>query len=171
MSQPLFDNVVQIGIVVADADTAVRAYGDLLGLRDWNINYVDTENGRGSNFHTQGKPIAASAKIAWAQIGNVELELIEPRDDDSVYARFLRERGPGVHHVMFATPDYDECVDRMAARGIASLGSGELQQTRFRMFDTAQSLGVICEISAGESLVPDEITNADRHDRSPPYPC
>lgn len=156
MSQPLFDNIVQIGIVVADADATVEKYRELLGLGDWNINHVDTENSQGGNFHTQGKPIAAKARIAWTQIGNVELELIEPRDEDSVYAVFLREKGPGIHHVMFATPDYDECVARMAAQGIGSLGGGELQHTRFQMFDTAQSLGVICEIAAGEPLIPDE---------------
>ena len=122
---------------------------------------MDTENGQGDNFHTRGKPIVAKAKIAWTQIGNVELELIEPRDEDSVYARFLHEEGPGIHHVMFATPDYDECIARMAAQGVATLGGGELQHTRFQMFDTAQSLGVICEIAAGEPLVPDEVVSTD----------
>ena len=161
MSQPLFDNIVQIGIVVTDANAAVEKYGELLGLRDWNINHVDTENGQGDHFHTRGKPIVAKAKIAWTQIGNVELELIEPRDEDSVYARFLHEEGPGIHHVMFATPDYDECVARMAAQGVATLGGGELQHTRFQMFDTAQSLGVICEIAVGEPLVPDEVVSTD----------
>lgn len=97
----------------------VRKYRELLGLHNWHINYVDTENGKDSNFHKESKPIAARAKIASINIGNVELEIIEPQDKESVYIQFLREKGPGIHHVMFATPNHDNCAERMAANNIA----------------------------------------------------
>ena len=84
MSQPLFNDIVQIGVVVENADATVAKYRELLALRDWHINYVDTEMGKGSNFRKGDKPIVAKAKIAWINIGNVELELIEPQDEDSV---------------------------------------------------------------------------------------
>ncbi|MGI9287522.1 MAG: VOC family protein, partial [Pseudomonadales bacterium] len=89
-------------------------------------------------------------------IGNVELEVIEPQDEESVYAQFLRDKGSGIHHVMFATPDYDKCSARMAANNVAVIGSGELQNTRFQMFNTEKDLGLICEIADGEALTPDE---------------
>ena len=156
MKQALFNDIVQLGMVVSDADAAVAKYRDMLGLEDWHINYVDSEKGKGSNFYRGDKSIKAKAKIAWINIGHVELELIEPQDEDSVYAKFLREKGPGIHHVMFATPDYDACAEAMAAQDIAVLGSGELQGTRFQMFDTEKSLGLICEIAEGDPLIPDE---------------
>ena len=81
--------------------------------------------------------------------------MIEPRDEHSVYAEFLREKGPSIHHVMFATGDYDACLDRMRGNGIAEMASGELQNTRFRLLDTVEPLGMICEIAEGEALVPD----------------
>jgi 4-hydroxyphenylpyruvate dioxygenase-like putative hemolysin len=155
MNRPLFNDVVQIGIVVQSAEGTARRYQELLGVTEWHFNEVDTENGKGANFRSRGEPIEAKAMIAWTQLGNVELELIEPRDHDSVYAKFLREKGPGIHHVMFATGDYDECQDRMQANGVATLASGELQKTRFRLFDTVDALGLICEIAEGEPLVPD----------------
>ena len=34
-------------------------------------------------------------------------ELIEPLDDDGIYARFPAEKGEGVHHVAVATPVLD----------------------------------------------------------------
>lgn len=160
MSKPLFNQVVQIGIVVNDAVATVRRYQELLGLDDWRFNEVDTVNGKGVNFRRGKQPIAARALIAWMPVGNVELELIEPRDETSVYAGFLRDKGPGIHHVMFVTPDYDDCVDQMAARGVATLGSGELQSTRFQLFDTQAELGMICEIAEGESLIPN-VTSAN----------
>jgi 4-hydroxyphenylpyruvate dioxygenase-like putative hemolysin len=155
MNQPLFSDVVQIGIVVQSAEDTARRYQELFGVTDWHFNEVNTEMGKGANFRSHGEPIEAKALLVWTQLGNVELELIEPRDDDSVYAQFLRERGPGIHHVMFATGDYDTCLDRMQANGIATMASGELQNTRFQLLDTAEALGLICEIADGEVLVPD----------------
>ncbi len=43
-------SILQIGIVVPSVDVAVRNYATLLNISDWNINYVDTENGKGRNF-------------------------------------------------------------------------------------------------------------------------
>jgi catechol 2,3-dioxygenase-like lactoylglutathione lyase family enzyme len=156
MSQPLFNDIVQIGIVVKNVDTTVAQYRELLGIQDWHINFVDTATGKGSNFRKGDKPIIARAKIAWINIGNVELEIIEPRDEESVYAQFLRDKGPGIHHLMFATSDYDKCSTTMAENNVRVLGSGELQQTRFQMFDTEKDLGLICEIADGGALTPDE---------------
>jgi 4-hydroxyphenylpyruvate dioxygenase-like putative hemolysin len=157
MHKAIFHQVLQIGIVVRDAEATALRYRDLLGLDDWRFNEVDTVNGKGSNFRTGEQAIAARALIAWMPLGNVELELIEPRDETSVYAVFLRDQGPGIHHVMFAAHDYDHCVDHMASHGISALGSGELQDTRFQLFDTRADLGLICEIAEGEPLVADRI--------------
>ena len=99
--------------------------------------------------------IVAKAKIAWINIGSVELEVIEPRDEGSVYAQFLRDTGPGIHHVMFSTSDFDKCSATMAENNVGVIGSGELQQTRFKMFDTEKDLGLICEIADGHALTPD----------------
>lgn len=158
--EALFDSVIQIGIVVPDVDKAIESYRDLLQVRKWNINQVDTVTGKGGNFHKNGKPIQAKVKIAWANIGNVELELIEPQDQHSLYADFLRERGPGIHHVMLGTSNYATCLKHMNSQKIAAIGGGELQGTRFQMFDTQELLGFICEIAEGDPLVPDQTLNS-----------
>ena len=155
--EALFDSVIQIGIVVSDVNKAIEGYRDLLQVRKWNINLVDTTVGKGSNFHKNGKPIQAKAKIAWVNIGNVELELIEPQDQHSLYAEFLTEHGPGIHHVMLGTSNYANAVEHLDSQKIAAIGGGELQGTRFQMFDTQELLGFICEIAEGEPLVPDQV--------------
>lgn len=160
MSDPLFNDIIQIGVVVENVDASIAKYSDLLGLDDWNINYVDTKMGKGSNFFRGDKPVVAKAKIAWINIGNVELEIIEPRDEDSIYAQHLRERGPGIHHLMFATSDYEKCSATMTEKNVALIGGGELQHTRFQMFDTQKDLGFLCEIAEGENLIPDKVTTS-----------
>jgi methylmalonyl-CoA/ethylmalonyl-CoA epimerase len=153
--ESLFSSVIQIGIVVSDVNKAIECYRDVLQVKKWHINHVDTAIGKGGNFHNNGHPIQARARIAWANIGNVELELIEPQDEQSPYAEFLREHGPGIHHVMLGARNYDRCVNHMAKQNIAAVGGGELQNTRFQMFDTQGLLGFICEIAEGDPLVPD----------------
>jgi len=37
--------------------------------------------------------------------GGIEFELIEPIDDESFVAKFLRERGPGLHHITLEVED------------------------------------------------------------------
>ena len=128
----------------------------MLQVKRWNINHVDTAIGKGRNFHKNGKPIQTRAKIAWVNIGNIELELIEPQDQHSLYADFLREHGPGIHHVMLGASDYASCLDHMDKQSVAAIGGGELQGTRFQMFDTQELLGFICEIADGDPLVPDQ---------------
>ena len=155
-SEALFSSVVQIGIVVSDVNKAIEGYRDLLHIERWNINHVDTAIGKGGNFHKNGKSIQAKAKIAWVNFGNLELELIEPQDQHSLYSDFLREHGPGIHHVMFGASDYEKCLEHMDKQNVAAIGGGELQGTRFQMFDTQELLGLICEIADGDPLVPDQ---------------
>jgi hypothetical protein len=56
---------------------------------------------------------------------------------------------------MLGARNYDRCVNHMAKQNIAAVGGGELQNTRFQMFDTQGLLGFICEIAEGDPLVPD----------------
>ena len=148
--------IVQIGIVVRSAEEAARHYARLIGVTDWNINYVDTDNGRGRNFRIDGNEVSVKAKIAWTNIGNIELELIEPQDETSLYADYLRSHGPGVHHLMFGTNDCDRTAERLRGCGIKRILSGELQATRFHLFDTCDLLGTISEIAEGEALLPED---------------
>lgn len=156
MSETNVNGVLQIGILVRNADEAVRQYSTLLGISDWNINFVDTQIGKGRNFHSGEDDVAVKAKIAWALIGGVELELIEPQDKTSVYAQFIESHGPGVHHIMFGTDDFDRTVNRLNGAGIERVLSGELQATRFQLFDTRNTLGLISEFATGAALIPDE---------------
>ena len=43
------------------------------------------------------------------------IELVEPIDDESGVARFLADRGEGVHHVCFQTDDLPSSLEALAA--------------------------------------------------------
>jgi methylmalonyl-CoA/ethylmalonyl-CoA epimerase len=141
--------ISQIGVVVENLERTVERYRELLGLGDWSYASVPTQTSDDSD-----EPVAA--RIAWTMLGQVELELIEPRTHTGIYADCLRERGPGLHHVMFSVAEYDGLANHMADHGIQVLRSGRLQHTRFRLFDTETDLGLIVEIAEGGSLRPED---------------
>ena len=79
---------MQIGIVVPSVDAAAGNFATLLGITDWNINYVDTDNGKGRNFRVGGEDVAVKAKIAWATIGDIELDHVRARAVGCIVGRF-----------------------------------------------------------------------------------
>ncbi|MGH2587529.1 MAG: VOC family protein [Dehalococcoidia bacterium] len=72
----------------------------------------------------------AELEIPNAQVG---FELIEPLSEDGFLARFLRERGPGFHHITIEVENVDEAAEEMRAQGIEPFGgvrgSGQWRQT------------------------------------------
>lgn len=154
MDQALATGIAQIGIVVADAESTADRYRSLLGIDDWRVNYVDSTEGLGI-FMQEGRRTELRAKIVWADLGGVEIELIEPQDDESVFAEFLQTRGPGVHHIMLRAAGYRQGRDHLASNGVPLLLEGQQQDTRFCLFDSSESLGTIIELAEGGELAAD----------------
>jgi methylmalonyl-CoA/ethylmalonyl-CoA epimerase len=75
-------------------------------------------------------------------------ELIEPLDEEGIYARFLAEKGEGIHHVAVATSNFDETVAR-AERENNVILSGEFSGARVAYLATERDLGVVLEVFSG----------------------
>jgi methylmalonyl-CoA epimerase len=43
--------------------------------------------------------------------------LIEPTEENSSVAKFLRARGGGIHHIALRVPDLERAVDRLRSAG------------------------------------------------------
>ncbi len=81
--------------------------------------------------------------IRWAQIGPVQLQLVQPGEGRSIYKDFLEKNGEGVFHLGFVVPDIDAAEAgikdsslKVISRGRRANGSG------FAYFDTADQCGV-----------------------------
>jgi len=91
--------VSHVGIAVPSIDAALPFYRDVLGLEP-------------------GRPETADgATIVGLTLGDVHVELLEPRDAASPVAKFLTKRGPGIHHVCYRVPDLDGALERCRAAG------------------------------------------------------
>ena len=136
--------VVQVGVVVKDIEKAAAAYADFLGVAVPQWFWTDTED----KAHTQfkGKPSPARAKLAFIELKNITLELIEPDQNPSTWREFLDEKGEGVHHIAFEVKGMDDKIARLAEKGMPLLQKGDYEGGRYAYIDGAANLGLILEL-------------------------
>ncbi len=115
MHKPVFTETMQIGIVVRNLDAAMRRYVNGYGIGPWDVHEFNPGNVK--DLREYAKPVKRSWRLAVTKIGHVQWELIEPLDDESIYARFLAEKGEGVHHIAVVAPNFDETLAMQAKRG------------------------------------------------------
>ncbi len=146
MREPVFDGTMQLGIVVRDLEATVRRYEEDYGIGPWQFQQIDL--GEEHDYREHGEPTERSNRVATATVGGVMWELIEPLDEDGIWARFLAEKGEGVHHVAVATLDFDETVAR-AERKDGVMLSCKHSGIDIAYLDTLRDLGVVLEIFSG----------------------
>ncbi|MGD0788264.1 MAG: VOC family protein [Terracidiphilus sp.] len=144
MREPVFTKTMQIGIVVRDLAATMREYVDEYGIGPWKIYEFNAKD-----LCEYGQPVKRSWRLAIAMVGQLQWELIEPLDKESIYARFLAEKGGGVHHVAVSAQSFDEMLATETKRGIDVVLSGEFEGVRVAYLGTDRDLGVILEIFSG----------------------
>lgn len=147
MPEAAFTQVTQIGIVVPDIRATARAWEEGYGIGPWS--FFELGPGDCRDVRVNGTPAEWSARAATVMVGPVMLELIEPVDDTDMFATFLAERGPGVHHIAMKTPDYDGVVAAEAARGRELVLTGEFTGITVSYLQSRQDLGVLIEVFKG----------------------
>jgi hypothetical protein len=95
-----------------------------------------------------GQPGNFSARMAFTELGSVELELIQPLDGESIWADFLREQGGGIHHLRFNVDALEPVQDYLAQNGIvpAQHGSGIRPGTTWMNFASEGKVGFVIEV-------------------------
>jgi catechol 2,3-dioxygenase-like lactoylglutathione lyase family enzyme len=146
MREPVFNETMQLGIVVRDLEATVRRYEDDYGIGPWQFQQIDL--GEEHNYCEFGEPAERSNRVATATVGGVMWELIEPLDGEGIWARFLAEKGEGVHHVAVAAPDFGEAVAR-AEREDGLMLRCEHSGIDIAYLDTRRDLGVVLEVFSG----------------------
>jgi len=57
------------------------------------------------------------AKVALLKAGDTSVEFLEPTSEDSTLAKFIRERGEGLHHIAFEVDDIERTTEELKGRG------------------------------------------------------
>ncbi len=138
--------IIQIGFVVRDAVKMAKRYADIFGIGPWN--FVE---GKVRDCILRGetlKNIDCGLRIALADLGKLQLELIQPLHGPSTHMSFLKEQGEGIHHVSFgAVEGHDKIISGLMAEGIGIEMQGLARDVdTFTYLATQKTLGTIFEI-------------------------
>lgn len=140
--------VNQIALVVRDLDATMRRYWERLGIGPWKV-------------YTYGPPLVKSMtyrdrahdyrmRLALAQVGDLQLELIQPLPGESIYVEHLERKGEGLHHIGVFVTSLDQGISEVTKRGYSVLqsgrGYGRWGDGGFAYLDTEDSFGTILEL-------------------------
>ncbi|MEO8052418.1 MAG: methylmalonyl Co-A mutase-associated GTPase MeaB [Acidobacteriota bacterium] len=94
-------SIDHLGIAVRSLDEALKFYETQLGLGVAARETVAHEK----------------VNVAMLPLGDPRIELLESSEPDSVIAKFIEQRGEGLHHVALKVPDLSTVVDRLRSSG------------------------------------------------------
>jgi catechol 2,3-dioxygenase-like lactoylglutathione lyase family enzyme len=141
----IFGRIAQIGYVVRDIDASLEHWVQH-GVGPWfYVDRVQTDY-----FLYRGVESAMEMSVAVANSGDIQIELIQQRNDaPSVYKDFLDAGREGMQHIAYWTNDFEALYDKALSLGykVAQEGSIGGDQGRFAYLDTEHDQGTVIEIS------------------------
>ncbi len=143
-----FESVVQIGAIVADIEKSIEALTTVFGIGPFRIIDWPPAGREDMERRYYGEPSDFTARMAFAEVGPVELELIQPVSGRSIWADFLAATGGGIHHIRFNVDNMAEVTGHMADLGIrvAQSAHGIRKGTEWANLDTIKQVGFTIEV-------------------------
>ncbi len=87
--------IEHIGIAVRNLEESVKLYTDMLGLKLLGYETVESEK----------------VRVAFLEIGETRIELLEATSPDSPIAQYIEKKGEGIHHIALQV---DNSIERLA---------------------------------------------------------
>lgn len=97
----MLTKINHIGIAVNFLDEAIPFYRDNLGMAFKGMEEVAEQQ----------------VKVAFLEVGESKIELLEPTSAESPVARFLEKNGPGIHHIAYQVEDLEAAIAKLESEG------------------------------------------------------
>jgi len=136
--------VVQIGLIVKDAEKTASAYAEVFGIPKPAVVPIADDSFANTNY--RGHTSKAKGKAAFFDLGPVQMELIEPVGTPSTWEEFLRTHGEGIHHIAFKTMDMEATRKFLASKGMETVQHGGWDGGQYAYVDCSKQLGTILEL-------------------------
>ena len=91
-----------VAVAVADLDSSLTFWRDAMGIELHHVEDVPSQK----------------AAVAFLPVGESEVELVKPTSDESGLAKFVAEKGGGLHHLCFEVDDIDAMLNELKAKGV-----------------------------------------------------
>jgi methylmalonyl-CoA epimerase len=130
-------SIDHIGIAVENLDEAAKVFSKLLSI---------TESHR-------EKVVNEGVEISVFEVGETRIELLSPIEETSPVAKFLKRRGPGVHHIALRLDELRGHYEELTEQGFSVIGKirkgGEGRDIFF--LDPRETSGVLLEFTTPPS--------------------
>lgn len=138
----MLTRIDHLGLAVTDLDEALALYGGAFALITHHREVLED----------QGVEAVA------LQLGESVIELLRPIRDDSPVARFLAERGPGIHHVAYQVDDIEAALAGLREAGVRLIDEiprAGLGGTKIAFVHPKSTFGVLSELVQRPALIPE----------------
>lgn len=121
-----------VAIAVSDVDASLTFWRDALGLAVDHIEDVPSQK----------------ATVVFIPVGDSEVELVRPTSEDTGVAKFLAERGGGMHHLCFEVDDIEGMLEDLKVKGVRLINETplELPGRKMAFIHPKSSGGVLVEL-------------------------
>lgn len=129
----MLEKINHIGIAVQSLADAIPFYRDNLGMA-----FMGTE-----------EVAEQKVTVAFFQIGESKIELLEPTADDSPVAKFIEKNGAGIHHIAYEVEDIEAAIAKLTtdgARMIDAVPRNGAHGARIAFIHPKTSRGVLTEL-------------------------
>jgi len=134
--------VHQIGLVVQDLEKTAAFYDSTFGLGPFSI----VPEMKFDGVILRGQPTDSKVKLAFADSGPLQIELIQPLEGENIYTEFLQSGNEGLHHLGFEVDNFEGMLAKFKRRGIEPVFWKNFGSMAFAYLDTGQIGGVIVEL-------------------------
>lgn len=140
----------QIGIQVKNIENTSKLLSVLLGINSWR--YEKWNSNDISNYeniiHYEKKLENWKCNLAFASLGNLEIELIENISGNSCYQEFETKKGYGIRHLLFkVTTDLQYYIDYFQSNNFyVSTSLNKNGKVIWAVIDTKDEIGFDIEI-------------------------
>jgi methylmalonyl-CoA/ethylmalonyl-CoA epimerase len=138
-----FTHLVHIGVVVRDMNKTIERL-TALGIGPFKPRILPPD----AQEKYRGKPFIPSQRVAIqiTQIGNMELELIQPIEGESPHQEFLDQKGEGVQHLGFIVSNLEEDVRHLTTEGSSILLTSQFKGGGGVAYLDLNTAGLIIEL-------------------------
>jgi len=136
--------VAQIGIIVADIEKAVEGYSKLLGMEKPDIFLAENPADNPTTY--KEKLTEGGCRLAFFDMENIQIELIQPVGGPSTWNDFLEETGGGIHHIAFWIEDMEGKISDLKRLNINEVQHGGWTGGQYSYLETPGEMGIFIEL-------------------------
>jgi hypothetical protein len=144
MKKPTDRTIFQNAWVVPNIESACMKWVNELGVGPFFLTDYTPDTFEQITY--RGNPSALAMKVAIAQAGNIQIELIEPVTEKCAYRDSVPKGQMGFHHMCVWTLDFESDLNYMQSLGYTAANTGKVRDLDFAYFDTRPLMGCMLEV-------------------------